>query len=513
MAAYLSPIGNEPQIDSNGDPLVGGKIYTYIATTTTPTDTYTSNTGGTSQANPIILNARGCPANPIWLAAGQSYKFIITDADDVPLPPTLDGITGINDPAFASSVDQWVALGLTPTYISATSFSVAGDQSLVLHARRRVKTTNSGGLSYSTIVSATFAAGVTTVVLTNDSNTLDAGLSAVSYALLSATNISIPPIAPVQNFLHNPDGAIAQRGASSATDDTYSFDRWVVLTQTAAIGTLRLSNAEDGYAYAMRLTQTQAAAQRFGHLQIMESTESAQLRGQAVSFGGRFRASSSLTMRMALLAWTGTADSVTSDVVNDWTSSTYTSGNFFVAANYTVVAVTSAALTTSASNVFVTGTVPSGTTNLVVVYWTEATAAQNVFVDAWGVKTVLGTSLADHIRRHHGEELSLCRRFLPGITGDTGDVAVGVATSTSAGVVDFTYSVEPRIAPTGVSSSGTASLTTGSASSAVTAIAFSTSGKKSCRLSITGTGTPYTANTAVILVLTDGGLLFTGAEL
>jgi hypothetical protein len=66
--------------DINGEPLVGGKVYTYEAGTTTPLVTYTDNTGASANPNPIILNARG--EAPIWLGSGV-YKFKLTDANDV----------------------------------------------------------------------------------------------------------------------------------------------------------------------------------------------------------------------------------------------------------------------------------------------------------------------------------------------------------------------------------------------------------------------------------------------
>lgn len=163
-----------------------------MAGSTTPAATFTDSTGVTPQANPIILNARGCPANPIWLQSGQAYKLVITDANTVTLPPTLDNVTGINDPALAAITDQWVLYIGAPTYISATSFSVAGDQTLTLQVNRRVKTTNTGGTTYSTIRTSTFAAGITTVVVANSSGTLDSGLSAVSYGIVSYTNGSLP---------------------------------------------------------------------------------------------------------------------------------------------------------------------------------------------------------------------------------------------------------------------------------------------------------------------------------
>lgn len=64
--------------DSTGAPLVGGLLYTYQAGTTTPQATYTDSTGGTPNANPIVLNARGeCQ---VWFTSGLLYKLVLKDA-------------------------------------------------------------------------------------------------------------------------------------------------------------------------------------------------------------------------------------------------------------------------------------------------------------------------------------------------------------------------------------------------------------------------------------------------
>lgn len=217
MSAYLSPVGNDNFVDSNGDPLTGGKLYTYAAGSSTPAATYTSSTGATPQENPIILNSRGVPASPVWIGGSESIKFIVTDSADVTLQ-TIDGVTGINDPAVVSSQDEWVALTLTATYLSATSFSVPGDQTLTLQVGRRLKTTNSGGTAYSTISSSSFGSGITTVVVVNDSTTLDSGLSAVSYGILSVTNTSIPRRVSLASsgYERLPSGLIVQWGSAQA---------------------------------------------------------------------------------------------------------------------------------------------------------------------------------------------------------------------------------------------------------------------------------------------------------
>lgn len=78
--AVLTPQPKMQFTTAAGVPLSGGKVYTYVAGTTTPQATYTDYTGATPNANPVILDARG-EAN-IWLGSAL-YKFRLTDANDV----------------------------------------------------------------------------------------------------------------------------------------------------------------------------------------------------------------------------------------------------------------------------------------------------------------------------------------------------------------------------------------------------------------------------------------------
>ena len=93
-------------------------------------------------------------------------------------------------------MQNWVAFSGTPTYVSATSFTVSGDQRSVFLESRRLKTTNTGGTVYSTVVSATYATSQTTVVVSNDyGQSLDAGLSAISYGFVETGATSSIPVA------------------------------------------------------------------------------------------------------------------------------------------------------------------------------------------------------------------------------------------------------------------------------------------------------------------------------
>ena len=87
--ASLTPTPKQQIYGSDGNPLVGGKIYTYAAGTTTPLATYTDAGAGTANTNPIILNSLG-QAN-IWLAPSSLYKFSVYTSADV-LLYTVDNI-------------------------------------------------------------------------------------------------------------------------------------------------------------------------------------------------------------------------------------------------------------------------------------------------------------------------------------------------------------------------------------------------------------------------------------
>ena len=88
--ATISPVPFLQFVDANGNPLAGGKLYTYAAGTTTPLATYTTNAGNIANANPVILDSAGRAS--VWLAAGV-YKFVLTDSTDV-LSYTTDNIAG-----------------------------------------------------------------------------------------------------------------------------------------------------------------------------------------------------------------------------------------------------------------------------------------------------------------------------------------------------------------------------------------------------------------------------------
>jgi len=85
--------------DSNGDPLVGGKLYTYEQGTTTEKTTYSDRDLSTPNANPVVLNSRG----EATVYGTGFYKFVLKDSDDTTVW-TVDEL-------LAGEEVDWVSIG------------------------------------------------------------------------------------------------------------------------------------------------------------------------------------------------------------------------------------------------------------------------------------------------------------------------------------------------------------------------------------------------------------------
>lgn len=71
--------------DNSGNPLSGGRLYTYQAGTTTPAVTYTSSAGTIANSNPVVLDAAGRVPEQIWLDTTYTYKFLLQTSTGVPI--------------------------------------------------------------------------------------------------------------------------------------------------------------------------------------------------------------------------------------------------------------------------------------------------------------------------------------------------------------------------------------------------------------------------------------------
>lgn len=199
--------------------------------------------------------------------------------------------------------------------------------------------------------------------------------------------------------------------ATLVADDVYGPDRWYVLSQSNPV-TVEKSTGTGGAVDAVKVIQANASVQRFGIAQIVEKYDSVPRRGKQVRFQGQVKVTTSQPIRYAILEWTGTADSVTSDVVNSWTNSTYTAGQFFLASSLTVAAVGTITPSGSTWTPFgLNANISASCNNLIVMVWTEGTAAQSFEFEMTQMGLYDGGEQRPWLPRSIGDERMACMRY------------------------------------------------------------------------------------------------------
>jgi len=203
MAVNLSPIGNGFQFFTIlGQPLAGGKIYTYQAGSSTPLATYTDNTGATANANPIVLGTDGRPATEIWLTYGYNYKFILKDANDTTIQSydNLYGIIGVQASSGATIpaglISMWSgSIGSIPSgwYLCDGSNGTPNlTDRFIIGAGSTYAVNGTGGISSVTLVTGNMPAHTHTATVTDPghSHTLAISGGASSITGLGASGAS-----------------------------------------------------------------------------------------------------------------------------------------------------------------------------------------------------------------------------------------------------------------------------------------------------------------------------------
>jgi len=251
------------------------------------------------------------------------------------------------------------------------------------------------------------------------------GISGFSGSLSGTSGYSGVALNPTcsENILDNGGMQVCQRPTyfASRTDDLYFIDRWNVLTQTAAVTCSQNASLDRPSGYSNKVLQPQASAQRFGISQILESKMSLPSRGKnmRLSFDVYHDVGSAKNIRYALLWWTGTANTVTSDVVQDWTSGTYTTSGFFKSTTQTlafcdVAAVNDSTWTTVTRDITAAemgSATDTSNKNLILMIWTEGTFAQNKSLFITSVDLFQGTQARDFQPKHYQTELAKCQRY------------------------------------------------------------------------------------------------------
>jgi microcystin-dependent protein len=105
MPGYPIPFPKFRETDNAGNPLAGGKLYSYAAGTDTPLATYSNQPLTVPNENPTILDASGRAS--IWVEDGVAYKYVLKDP--------LDNIIWIQDFVQVPDIETAEIPGEVPT--------------------------------------------------------------------------------------------------------------------------------------------------------------------------------------------------------------------------------------------------------------------------------------------------------------------------------------------------------------------------------------------------------------
>lgn len=230
------------------------------------------------------------------------------------------------------------------------------------------------------------------------------------------------PTSNTDNLLINGNFDVWQRGTSfistttpANSDDTFLVDRWILLSDGNDIVdvTRQTSGAPEGSRYYIRL-DVETANKKFGIFQPLESADSAYLLNQEVSlsFYARVTNSSIANIRAAVVSWSSTADSITSDIVSAWGAA---GTDPTLVANWTYENTPSSlAMTTSFVKQSITNiTIDTASmANVGVFIWCDdVTVDVGDFLEISQVALSIGTTSPTLKPLKFSEEISNCQRY------------------------------------------------------------------------------------------------------
>ena len=338
---------------------------------------------------------------------------------------------------------------------------------------------------------------------------------------VTLTNLNGNPIATAgslssRNKILNGAMQIAQRGTNFAggttnADDAYTLDRWYVLSEGSdSIDVDQIADSPDDGGKCIRL-DVETTGEKFGIAQIVEAVNCTDLIGNTVtlSFAAKVSNARIDTVKAAVVAWSGTADTVTSDIISAWNADGTTPT---LIANATFENTPAdLGVTTSWATYEITANVDTASTaNLIVFIWSDdaTNPLAGDFLYLTNVQLELGDTATPFEHRSYGQELALCQRYYmrwqPKVnSGATSFPAVGFGYASATGTAGYNVSLPSsmRATPT-VSFSGTINAFHGAASATLSSVGtvyeVSNSG---FWITTTMTTSPFTVGDAGILYI------------
>ena len=226
-----------------------------------------------------------------------------------------------------------------------------------------------------------------------------------------------------KNYLINGGFAVAQRGTSFTStgsannDDAYTLDRWYILSDTNDVidVTQETTTVPTNGEYAIAL-DVETVNKKFGIATIIENRDIIGLVGNTVTFS--FKAKVSATTKLdnvkaAIVAWSGSPDAVTSDIISAW-GVEGTNPTLIANATYENTPA-NLNLTTSYATYSITAPVDTASTqNIILFIWsdvTDTTAGDFLYIAESKLELGATATAFEYAGVTFQGELAACQRY------------------------------------------------------------------------------------------------------
>lgn len=245
---------------------------------------------------------------------------------------------------------------------------------------------------------------------------VNSGATAVEWGAAASASVN-------KNYLINGGFAISQRGTSFTStggannDDSYTLDRWYILSDTNDVidVTQDTTTVPTNGQFAIAL-DVETVNKKFGIASIIENKDVIGLVGNTVTFSFKAKVSSTTKLdnvKAAIVAWSGTADTVTSDIISAW-GAEGTNPTLIANATYENTPA-NLSLTTSYATYSISAAVDTASTkNLILFVWSDVTdTTLGDFLYIAEAKLELGSSATafEYAGGTIAGELEACQRY------------------------------------------------------------------------------------------------------
>jgi hypothetical protein len=431
MSAYLMPQGKQQYFASTGLPLVGGKVYTYAAGTTTPLATYTDAGGLSVNSNPVILDSRG-EASIFFSAA--TYKIALQDSTGAAIW-TADNLV-FNPfsapPPIGSSTPNSIA-GTTGTFSGAVSGTTGTFSSTV------------AGTSGNFSVGVTGVTGIFSGAVTGTTGTFSGAVSGTTGTFSGAVagttgtfsgSVTLPSVnggpLGLRNKITNGAILIDQRNAGAAQTITaaaalaYTVDRWYAYCTGANVTGQQVAGTAPN-AYLYRFTGA-ASTTKIGFSQRIEALNVQDLCGKTATLGVDL--SNNL---LATVTWTA------------WYANTANTFGTLAAPTRTQIATGTFTVTSTLARYSANIAIPAGASAGVEIEFSVGSQISGTW-SIGNAQLETGAVATPFEARPIGMELTLCQRYYESVS------PLFLSQNTSVFTSFFIPYVAKRVIPTIVTS-------------------------------------------------------------